>query len=209
MAELNVRWLYYLAHINNLPLLLERGILSQKIRSEENIPYTRIADMGIVNMRKNIFTDDGKSLWSYANLFFQPRNPMLYRVISEKGKEKIIVFIIEKTVLQEQGIFITSGIAANSQTKFYRLSAGLEMLQAEQNIIQSRSWISWYNSEELYHKLMAECLVPNRVDPKHIQHFVVADHVVANSLTDHLSSANNQKLVVASDTDSDIFTPFN
>lgn len=59
MAELNVRWLYYLAHIDNLLLLLERGILSQKIRSEENIPYTRIAaDMGIVNIRKDIFTDD-------------------------------------------------------------------------------------------------------------------------------------------------------
>ncbi len=209
MLELNITRLYYLAHIDNLPLLLQRGILSQKIRSEENILYTRIADMDIVNMRKDILTDDGKSLWSYANLFFQPRNPMLYRVINEKGKQKIVVFIIENTVLQEQGIFITDGIAANSQTKFYRLSEGLEMFQAHQEIIQSDSWISWNHDPDLRHKLMAECLVPNRVDPKHIQHFIVADHVVANSLRNHLSSTNIQKLVVASDIGSDIFTPFN
>lgn len=208
MLDLNVKWLYYLAHIDNLSLLLERGILSQEIRSEENIAYTRIADMGIVNMRRSIVTDDGKSFWSYANLFFQPRNPMLYRVIDEKGTQKIVVFIIENTVLQEQGIFITDGIAANSRTQFYKLSVGLEMLQAQQNIIQSQSWISWYHSEELYHKLMAECLVPNRVDPKYIRWFVVADHVVANSLRDHLSPTNTQKLVVASDIGSDIFTPF-
>ena len=136
---------------------------------------------------------------------------MLYRVINENCIQKIVVFMIANTVLQEQGIFITDGIAANSQTQFYRLSAGLEMLRAHQDIIHSQSWRSWYypeEDEELRHKLMAECLVPNQVDPKHIQHFIVADHVVANSLKDHLSSANIQKLVVATDIGSNIFTPF-
>ena len=209
MAELNIRWLYYLAHIDNLSLLLERGILSQKIRSEENIQYARIADSNIVGRRRYKQTPDEKSLWDYANLFFQPRNPMLYRVIDEKGKQNLTVFRVANTVLQEQGIFITDGIAANSQTQFYRLSEGLEMFQTHQEIIQSDSWISWNHDPDLRRKLMAECLVPNRVDPKHIQQFIVADHVVANSLRGHLSAANTQKLVVASDISSDIFTPFN
>ena len=55
---------------------------------------------------------------------------------------------------------------------------------------------------------MAECLVPNRVDPKYIQQFIVADHGVANSLKGHLSSASIQKLAVASAVASNIFTPF-
>lgn len=211
MRNLGVDYLYYLAHINNLPLLLERGILSQKIRSEENIAYTRISNMNIVRNRRHIFTDDRKSLWSYANLFFQPRNPMLYNVILNHGIRHLVVFIIANTVFQEQGIFITDGIAADSQTKFYTLSSGLEMLRAQQDIIHSQSWRSWRYppDEELRRKLMAECLVPSQVDPKHIQQFIVADHVVANSLKGHLSSANIQKLVVATDINSDIFTPFN
>ena len=209
MAELNVRWLYYLAHIDNLSLLLERGILSQKIRSEENIQYAQIADSNIVGRRRDKQTPDGKSLWDYANLFFQPRNPMLFRVIDEKGAQNIVVFRVANTVFREQGVFIADGIAANYQTRFYRLSEGIEMFQTHQGIIQSDSWISWNHDPDLRRKLMAECLVPNRVDPKHIQQFIVADHVVANLLRDHLSFANTQKLVVASDIDSDIFTPFN
>lgn len=210
MRNLGIDYLYYLAHINNLPLLLQRGILSQQIRLEENIEYTPIADMRIVNRRRDISTADGKSLWSYANLFFQPRNPMLYRVISETGIQNIVVFMIANTVLQGQGIFITDGIAANSQTQFYRLPEGLEMLRAHQDIIHSQSWISWnypVENEELRHKLMAECLVPNQVDPTHIQQFIVADHSVANSLRDRLSSADLQKLVVEPDIGSNMFTP--
>ena len=209
MAELNIRWLYYLAHIDNLSLLLERGILSQKIRSEENIQYTQIADSNIVGRRRYKQTPDGKSLWDYANLFFQPRNPMLFRVIDEKGTQNLVVFRIANTVFREPGIFIADGIAANYQTKFYRLSESLEMFQTHQEITQSASWISWNHDPDLRRKLMAECLVPNRVDPKHIQQFIVADQVVANSIRGYLSAANTQKLVVASAIGSDIFTPFN
>ena len=209
MLEPNTSSLYYIAHISNLSLILSRGILSQRIRSEENIQYTPIADSNIVSRRRHKHTSDGKSLWDYANLFLQPRNPMLFRVIDEKGAQNLVVFRVENTVFQKQGIFIADGIAANYQTKFYRLSEALEMFQTYQEIIRSDSWISWNHDPDLRRKLMAECLVPNRVDPKHIRQFIVADHVVANSLKEHLSSANIQKLVVASDIGSDIFTPFN
>ena len=82
------------------------------------------------------------------------------------------------------------------------------MLHTHQEIIQSDSWISWNQDPDLRRKLMAECLIPNRVDPKHIQQFLVANYVVANSLRGHLSPTNIQKLVVASDIGSNIFTPF-
>lgn len=208
MLDLNVKQLYYLAHIDNLSLILNRGILSQKIRAEEGIQYAPIADSNIVGRRRYKQTPDGKSLWDYANLFFQPRNPMLFRVIDEKDSQNLVVFWVTNTVFREQGIFITDGIAANSQTKFYRLSEGLEMFQTHQKIIQSDSWISWNHDPDLRRKLMAECLIPNRVDPKYIQQFMVADQGVANSLRGHLSFANIQKLIVANDIGSNIFTPF-
>jgi len=134
---------------------------------------------------------------------------MLFRVIDERGARNITVLRISNTVLQRQGIFIADGIASNKLTRIYPQSEGLQVLQAQQEFLQARSWISWNRSEELERRLMAECLVPNRVDPKYIQQFIVDDHVVANSLRNHLSSANIQKLVVANDIGSNIFTPFN
>ena len=54
---------------------------------------------------------------------------------------------------------------------------------------------------------MAECIVPNQVNSEHIQRFIVADHVVADSLQARLSPSNIRKLAVAGDMGSNIFTP--
>ena len=161
----------------------------------------------VVKLRKGIHTPDGKSLWSYANLFFQPRNPTMYGIINRVGKQNLAVFGIANTVLEEQGTFITDSNAARTLTQFYRLREGLEMLRAQQEIIQSRSWVSWNNNPEIERKLMAECLVPSQVNPEHIRKFLVADHAVAGSLRRRLSPTSIQ-LVVAKEIGSDIFTPF-
>ena len=137
MRELNIRGLYYITHIDNIPAILTTGILSHERIETEQVEHTPIFDNRIVINRRNKITPEGKSLWHYANLFFQPRNPMLYRVINQRGKQNLAVLRVAKTVLQKQGIFITDGVASNRQTRFYSLPAGLEMLNAKQKIIQS------------------------------------------------------------------------
>ncbi|MYK23175.1 DUF4433 domain-containing protein [Candidatus Poribacteria bacterium] len=203
-----MKGLYYITHIGNLPSILEKGIFSHgRIRSE-SIQNTTIYLEHLVNKRGNKYTADGENLWHYANLFFQPRNSMLLSVIRSKGKQNITVLRISNTVLQRQGVFITDGIASNKLTRIYSRSEGLEVLQAQQEMLQSDSWTSWNHSDKIRRQLMAECLVPNQVDPKDIQRFIVADRSVASSLWVRLSSSNIQKLVVASDIGSNIFTPF-
>ncbi len=209
MQVLDIRALYYITHIDNLPSILANGLLShERIRSED-VQNTTIYLEHLVNKRGNKYTSDGKNLWHYANLFFQPRNPMLFSVIKSKGKQNITVLRISNTVLQRQGIFITDGIASNKLTQIYPLSEGLEILQAQENMFQSSAWISWNHSDKVKRQLMAECLVPNQIGSKDIQQFIVADQSVANSLRARLSSSHTRKLVVATDIGSNIFTPFN
>ncbi len=205
MTELNVRWLYYLAHINNLPSILTTGILSHaKIRAE-GIQYTPIHNVEIVNKRQKKNTPAGKNLWHYANLFFQPRNAMLDSFVNPRYSENhgtrrnLVVLGVANTVLQEQGVFITDGLAADDLTRIYPRSEGLKILRAQQGMLKSDKWISWYHSDEIKRQLMAECLVPNQVHPGHIRKFIVSDENIANSLRVRLSSSNIQKLVVASD----------
>lgn len=207
MRTSDIRALYYITHIDNLPSILERGILSHEQISAARISCTRLYDPLIVERRKSIFTSARKSLWHYANLFFQPRNPMLYRVIDEIGIQNLAVLRVSNTVLQEQGIFIADGIAANNSTHIYPRSEGLEILQTQQETIQSTAWVSWMNDGELRRKLMAECLVPDQVKPEYIQRFIVVNHVVAASLQARLSSSDIRKLAVADDEGSNIFTP--
>ena len=78
MKKPDIKSLYYITHIENLPSILQRGILSHQKVEELKVPYTPIYDTGIVSKRKDKSTPQHSSLWEYANLYFQPRNPMMY-----------------------------------------------------------------------------------------------------------------------------------
>ena len=91
MKKHTTKYLYYITHIENVQSILDKGILSHDIIEKEKIKFTPIYDQDIVNKRKSIKTPDGKSLWEFANLYFQPRNPMLYRVVSEKLANNIVI----------------------------------------------------------------------------------------------------------------------
>ena len=174
MPKLDIGNLYYITHVDNLPSILENGILSHQKIEEEGMQPARIYNTEIVNRRKEKNTPDRKSLWSYANLYFQPRNPMMYRVVNEKEKRAKDLAIVSVTikVLQTPGVFITDGNAANDPTQFYTPTDGLKMIRQQWKIVQSE-W--WNNLDGSKRKIMAECLVPHRVDPELINSIYVAD----------------------------------
>lgn len=82
---------YYITDIRNVPSILEHGVLSRKVASARNLESFGIHDQGVVDYRHRLSTPDGTSLWEYANLFLQPRNPMLYRVTRERSVAEVAV----------------------------------------------------------------------------------------------------------------------
>lgn len=171
MRKLDIRELFYITHIENIPSILEKGILSHERIETERVHPTAIYAKDIVNSRKWKTTPAGKSLWSYANLFFQPRNPMMYRVVHEIGKANLAVVGIDKKVLFQPGVFITDGNAANEPTQFYVQSAGLKMLQQQWAVVQNE-W--WNNLDGSKRRIMAECLIPDFINVEHIRSIYVA-----------------------------------
>ena len=172
MQNPNIRNLYYITHIENLPSILEKGILSHEKIEEEHIQAARIYNTDIVNSRREKNTPTHKSLWSYANLYFQVRNPMMYRVVHQKGAKDLAVVSVAKEILQTSGVFITDGNAANAPTQFYFPADGLKMLRQQWKIVQNE-W--WNNLDGSKRKIMAECLVPDSVAPEYIDSVYVAD----------------------------------
>lgn len=171
MQKLDIRELYYITHINNLSSILGRGIFSHDKIEAEGIRTTHIYDAEIVSGRNKIITPDKKSLWSYANLYFQPRNAMMYRVVHEKDTKELAVVGISKKVLSEQGAFITDGNAAHETTQFYYPSKGLGVLKQQWSIIQN----DWWNRDDgSKRKIMAECLIPGHIKPEYVQSVYVA-----------------------------------
>lgn len=165
MPKPDIKNLYYITHKNNLPSIVEKGILSHNIIRAEDVSHGSIANEEIVKRRGKIKTPDQKSLWNYANLYFQPRNPMMYRVSIEKGVENLAVVSIDKKVLYASGAWIADGNAADATTQFYTPPDGLNALARQWKIVQSEWWNDRNGSKR---KIMSECLVPNKVAPEHI-----------------------------------------
>ncbi len=142
MAEKRrIQNLYYIAPIENLPPILERGILSHSEVERQNIAFTSIYDDQIVNDRKQRTTPDGRNLWEFANLYFNPRNPMLYRVVNKRGRENIVVLAVKQNVLDISS-FISIGNAASPMSDILPKDDGLQKLRSEAiwSVIQSDRW---------------------------------------------------------------------
>lgn len=166
--------LYYITHIDNVPSILRLGILSHERIEAENVRYTPIYNKEIVVNRCQIQTPDGNSLWHFANLYFWPRNPMLYRVLCEKPVHEIAIISVQPAVIDRLDIFISTGNAAHSQSE--RLTSGEGRKRLRQIIKDTVKIDYWKPEDDSKRKIMAECLVPDMVSPDLFQDIFVANH---------------------------------
>ncbi len=172
-----IKSLYYITHVDNLPSILSMGILSHRYIEDRGVAYKAIYDAEIVSNRKLKHTPDGRSLWEFANVYFQPRNPMLFRVVHEKSPNEIVVLGLNRRVLEIPGSFITNGNAANNATDFFSYKDGVQAVSKIWDTISNEWWNSVDGSKR---KIMAECLVPGAISPDLVHSVYVASHKVAD-----------------------------
>lgn len=190
MRHPDIKELYYITHIENVPSILERGILSHEAIETGNIPVKRIYNPDIVAKRRDIKTPDGRSLWSFANLYFQPRNAMLYRVVffgESTGVNDIAVLGVQMSVLNRPDIFIATGNAAHSSSDILPAREGKKRLPQIRAAID-KEW--WKEEDGSKREMMAECLVPGMIPPEFIREIYVASHEAADKLKTMLPQSN-------------------
>jgi O-acetyl-ADP-ribose deacetylase (regulator of RNase III) len=182
MRRAPLKELYYITHINNLPSILKRGILSHELVKAENVPFISIYADDIVAKRREIKTPDGRSLWSFANLYFQARNPMLYKVVffsESTDANDIAVLGVQMSVLNKPDIFISTGNAASASSVILPAREGKKALSQIRKDIDKEYWTEESGSKR---KIMAECLIPGIIPPELITEIYVASHEAADKV---------------------------
>jgi hypothetical protein len=181
-VSMRIKELYYITHINNVPSILKHGVLSHELIEEQGVPFTPIYNAEIVAKRHDIQAPDGRSLWSFANLYFQPRNPMLYRVVffgESTDATNIAVLGVQVNILNKSDIYISTGNAASSFSVILSAREGKKAIsQIKKNIDKEY----WTDEEGSKRKIMAECLVPGMIPPQFIHTIYVASRGVAEEL---------------------------
>lgn len=149
LNEVGVEYLYHMTHLDNLKGIIEHGLLSHNKAHKHGFMTQDISDNTVNNRRSKIH--------DYVPLYFNPKNPMLFK--RRELQDKIVILCINRELLFSNEILITDGNAASSSTNFYNSIDALTQLNW--NIIRSEYWNDFVDGKRIR---CAEALLPNVID---------------------------------------------
>ncbi|ROL93207.1 DUF4433 domain-containing protein [Pseudomonas protegens] len=163
--------LHCIMPIENLPSVLERGILSHD--GAEKLAHRSVAKQEIQDRRVGKTVPNGLRLHQYANLYFCARNPMLY--LRQPEHPNLCVVRINRTVLSTPNAVLSDQNAATDYVRFYPYPFGMERINFDYVFAD---WWSDENQITMWQKKAAKCaeaLIPNVVNPQDIIGFYTCD----------------------------------
>jgi hypothetical protein len=191
MLRSEVKELHFIAHTENLVSICKRGILCHS--AAKKLKPKSIAEQGVQDRRELVVVPGvKKKLHDFANLYFNARNPMMYK---RKGAhESLCVLSISHEVLDQPEVIVTDTNASREFVKFDAVRDGLPMLEKE--LIYAQYW-NHDDPIEKYKRsgaICAEVLVPGAIEPRFISAiYVSCEHtrqVIQNRLKDHPLNAS-------------------
>ncbi len=162
--------LYNITAINNLPSIMKHGILS--FEAARRVPHISVALQEVQDRRDKKTVPNGLKLHQYANLYFDARNPMMYR--RQADYDRLCVLKVSIDVLTYPDVVVSDQNAASKYAAFYDPEFGVSFIDFD--LVFKRNWSSsnqiehWRNSAAK----CAEVLVPNCVEYKDVIAIAVA-----------------------------------
>ena len=154
---------YYICHKDNLESILQNGVKSRSEIESQFIGGTPIHDESVLARRDKIIAQTGKKLNEYVNLYFQPRNAMLYRLINNLGVQNLVILQLSPEIWQEQGVCFSDRNAATYDSNFY-LDVN-DLSNIDLNVFNQEYWT---DSTDTKQKMMAEILYPKQIASEYI-----------------------------------------
>lgn len=167
---------YYIANINNIASILERGILSFNECLASKVRHTSFALPTVQSRRDRITIPNGLPLHDYACTYLDARNSAMF-FLSRKHphfKQLCVLVLDGQALITIDGAVVSDVNAASGLAHFYPAS---EVNRLDLAKIYARSWNhpdqqdKWLHS----HQKCAELLIPHRIDPVHILGVYVQD----------------------------------
>ena len=180
--------LYNIQAIENVPSIMKRGLLSNE--RARRIEHVSIAMNEVQARRELVSVPNGLKLHQYANLYFDPRNPMLSRKRSQN--EDICILKYDRGILDIDGVILSDKNASCGYAAFYGPEIGLEKIDF--NLVYARYWTDEDYFEQRKKKSIkcAEVLVPGYIP----YNYVVAAAVVNECAAEKLKLTGIDKKIV-------------
>lgn len=155
--------LHYIVPIENLPSILSEGILCH--RDAAKIEHSSVAMADVQTTRSTVKLPNGRVLHSYANLYFNARNTMMY--LRQGLHESVGVLSLSVEVLDLDGVVIADcNAAAVGWTQFGSPGEILPTLAHDEIFARSWNHDDYYKKRRHKARMCAEVLVPDGVPPE-------------------------------------------
>ena len=160
---------YYIAPLANLSSILQHGVLSHAEVIRQDLKPEAIYSSSIIARRGERQTPDGKTLWDFANFYFNPRNAMMYRV--HRVEERNVAVLFMRRRLLNSAKFVSVGNAASPNSTIAPIGEGLSQIQSDKVMEKLRADV--WSEGEAKRLMMSELLVPERAAASDIQSIYV------------------------------------
>lgn len=172
--------LFYIAHLDNIPSIISNGILSHN--RAERVGHHSIALPEVQGLRAVKKIPQGRALHDYVNLYFNPRNPLMY--LRRDEVDSLCVLSVHSRVLQAKGAVVSDQNAARDCVAFYDPSVDFEKLDFDKIYLRNWNVLDPFEKYMLKGILCAEALIPDAVSWNYIKSAYVADDSVLRKLND-------------------------
>lgn len=172
--------LYNIQPIDNIPSIMGRGLLSNEKASQ--IAHTSIA-MNVIQERRDIIrVPNGLKLHQYANVYFDPHNPMLSARRSQNHNICILKF--DCSILDISGAAVSDRNASSDYASFYSPIEGMEVIDFR--LVYARYWTDGDYYMQMMKKSIkcAEVLIPYCIPYAYVTCAAVIDDSVVRKLKD-------------------------
>ncbi len=141
IQEYQIYALHHITKLSNLKSIFQYGLLShRKAHSQVNshllgLCISDISDADVQKVRKTKLLNH-RSLQEYVCLYFNPRNPMLFK--RQDQQEDLVILGVEPLLLLEKDVYFSDGNAAAQLTQFYNDLSQLNQVNWE--IVRADFW---------------------------------------------------------------------
>jgi hypothetical protein len=176
--------LHYISHTENVASIVEDGLFSHSDASR--FGHRTIDNQDVQQRRAGISVEcaGDRPLHSYACLYLNARNPMMYRLRGQH--DRLVVLRFGPLVIHEAGAVVADRNAARGDANFALLPDGFSIVDREATFA-----CSWYDDDEDARRrngamTQAEVLVPILIEPEFILGAYVSTGAAALDLTARL-----------------------
>ena len=165
MNRERVEELHFITAIGNVPSIVRKGILCY--REAQKLPHRSVAEWAVQEIRHAKQIPPGnKTVHDYANLYFDARNPMMFK--RKDNHATLCVLRVDRDVLALPGVMVADQNAASKYVRYYSLPKGWQSLDEDR--IYARDWTS-SDQIDYWRRKSAKCaevLVPDLVPPNYV-----------------------------------------